>query len=69
LAVEYNRLRILGVDILDGTPVLDIKLYVPRFDCFESARAGWLDLTPSDRTVADTRFEQSERPKFDHPNE
>jgi tRNA-Thr(GGU) m(6)t(6)A37 methyltransferase TsaA len=63
LSVEDNRLKILGVDILDGTPLLDIKPYVPRFDCFESARAGWLDLTTSDRTVADSRFEPKNRLK------
>lgn len=30
------------VDILDGTPLLDIKPYVPRFDYRADARTGWL---------------------------
>eukprot|EP01105_Mastigella_eilhardi_P006844 TRINITY_DN18359_c0_g1_i1.p3 TRINITY_DN18359_c0_g1~~TRINITY_DN18359_c0_g1_i1.p3 ORF type:complete len:177 (-),score=46.49 TRINITY_DN18359_c0_g1_i1:35-538(-) len=30
-------------DMLDGTPVLDIKPYVPRFDAFPDSRAGWFD--------------------------
>jgi tRNA-Thr(GGU) m(6)t(6)A37 methyltransferase TsaA len=69
LSIENNQLKILGVDVLDATPVLDIKPYVPRFDCFESVRAGWLDLTTSNRTVADSRFEQKERPESGHRNE
>jgi len=31
------------VDILDGTPLLDIKPYVPAFDSYSDAKAGWLD--------------------------
>ena len=29
------------VDLLDGTPLLDVKPYVPRFDLREDIRAGW----------------------------
>jgi tRNA-Thr(GGU) m(6)t(6)A37 methyltransferase TsaA len=36
-----NRLEISGVDILDGTPLLDIKPYMKRFDCFSDAGEGW----------------------------
>ncbi len=36
-------LTIQGVDVLDGTPVLDIKPYSSRFDCFPEARNGWQD--------------------------
>ena len=42
LAVENLRLRIEDVDILDGTPLLDIKPYVPAFDRREPERVGWL---------------------------
>lgn len=31
------------VDVLDGTPLLDIKPYVPRFDCRTDVRTGWLE--------------------------
>jgi tRNA (adenine37-N6)-methyltransferase len=41
LAVEGNRLRLSEVDVLDGTPLLDIKPYVPAFDVFEAQRVGW----------------------------
>ena len=37
----HGLLVIDDVDILDGTPLLDIKPYVPAFDCFPDARAGW----------------------------
>jgi tRNA-Thr(GGU) m(6)t(6)A37 methyltransferase TsaA len=38
-----NILYLDGVDILDGTPLLDIKPYVTRFDCVETLRNGWQD--------------------------
>jgi len=42
-AVEGRRLHLGGVDLLDGTPVLDIKPYVPYADAFPEAKAGWID--------------------------
>ena len=42
LAVSGNRVRIRGVDILDGTPLLDIKPYVPHFDYRPGATSGWM---------------------------
>jgi len=38
---EGNLLFLEDVDILEGTPLLDIKPYVPRFDIREDARSGW----------------------------
>jgi tRNA-Thr(GGU) m(6)t(6)A37 methyltransferase TsaA len=38
---EGNILWVSGMDILDGTPLLDIKPYIPRFDCFTAASEGW----------------------------
>lgn len=43
LRVDGNRLELGNIDILDGTPLLDIKPYVPDFDRPEEARAGWLE--------------------------
>ena len=40
--VEGQTLHIENVDILDGTPLLDIKPYVPEFDETTSVRTGWL---------------------------
>jgi tRNA (Thr-GGU) A37 N-methylase len=39
--VSGCRLAIHGADMLDGTPLLDIKPYVPEFDIFNAQRAGW----------------------------
>jgi tRNA-Thr(GGU) m(6)t(6)A37 methyltransferase TsaA len=40
---EGNVLHIDGVDILDGTPLLDIKPYTAKFDRIETTRNGWQD--------------------------
>lgn len=40
---EGNTLHLDGVDILDGTPLLDIKPYTARFDRIETLRNGWQD--------------------------
>lgn len=42
LKVEGNTLHIEDVDILDGTPLLDIKPYVPDFDVRRTNAIGWL---------------------------
>jgi len=41
--VEGLQLFVRDVDMLDGTPVLDIKPYVPYADAFPDSRSGWLD--------------------------
>jgi len=41
-AVEGSTLHVQGVDMLDETPLLDIKPFVPAFDHREDARVGWL---------------------------
>ena len=37
-----NSLAVEDVDMLDGTPLLDIKPYIPAFDRPEQVRTGWL---------------------------
>jgi len=57
LSVAANTLTIACVDILDGTPLLDIKPYVPQFDSYPKSRAGWLERPGREsRTRADARF-------------
>ncbi|HEV7632582.1 MAG TPA: tRNA (N6-threonylcarbamoyladenosine(37)-N6)-methyltransferase TrmO [Steroidobacteraceae bacterium] len=41
--VEGLKLHVRDVDLLDGTPVLDIKPYVAYSDAFPDARSGWLE--------------------------
>lgn len=57
-AIENGVLYIRNVDILDGTPLLDIKPFVPEFDAPQVERTGWLE--QARKTVAkrksDDRF-------------
>jgi tRNA (adenine37-N6)-methyltransferase len=41
--VEKNKLHIQDVDVVDGTPLLDIKPYIPEFDIREVKKIGWLE--------------------------
>jgi tRNA-Thr(GGU) m(6)t(6)A37 methyltransferase TsaA len=43
LGREKSVLHVSGIDTLDLTPVVDIKPYIPRFDCFPDATEGWLE--------------------------
>jgi len=44
VACRKNMLDIDGVDVLDGTPLLDIKPYVPDFDEHIDVKTGWYEL-------------------------
>jgi tRNA-Thr(GGU) m(6)t(6)A37 methyltransferase TsaA len=59
--VELNRiengiLHVRNVDILDGTPLLDIKPYVPDFDRHTDIRTGWLE--EARKTVGERRSDE-----------
>ena len=58
MAVAGSSLFVQDVDMLDGTPLLDIKPYVPAFDAFPDGKAGWLDRCCGDAetTLSDDRF-------------
>ncbi len=58
LSVEDNRLHIEGVDVVDGTPLLDIKPYAAEFDHHPAERIGWLERTRGQvqNTRSDDRF-------------
>ena len=60
LEVRGNLLRVDGLDVLDNTPLLDIKPYIPAFDAFQANRIGWCDKPKSASIVADGRFEAHE---------
>jgi tRNA-Thr(GGU) m(6)t(6)A37 methyltransferase TsaA len=40
---KRNILKVRGIDMLDGTPLLDIKPYVPKFDHRTRVKIGWLE--------------------------
>jgi tRNA-Thr(GGU) m(6)t(6)A37 methyltransferase TsaA len=60
LQVQGLTLRIRGLDMLDGTPVLDIKPYVPYADSIPSASSGWLATLPAEG-AADHRLPPAHR--------
>lgn len=61
ISIEGTRLNLEGVDMLDETPLLDIKPFVPEFDNRLHAASGWLSKSPLVKDhphKADTRFEK-----------
>jgi tRNA-Thr(GGU) m(6)t(6)A37 methyltransferase TsaA len=56
--IEGTVLRLASVDILDGTPLLDIKPYVPGFDAPDNVQIGWLEQAQAraKSTKSDSRF-------------
>jgi len=57
--VEGNRVTIRGVDILNGTPLIDIKPYIENFDKVEGkTRSGWMTSTKDEvsKKRSDDRF-------------
>lgn len=60
--IDGSTVHIQDVDIVDGTPLLDIKPYIPDFECHEDIRIGWYCKNVGLATVkrADARFANSE---------
>jgi tRNA-Thr(GGU) m(6)t(6)A37 methyltransferase TsaA len=59
VSVEDNIVTIKGVDILDGTPLLDIKPYIENFDKIEGkTKSGWMKSSSNDVELkkSDDRF-------------
>jgi tRNA-Thr(GGU) m(6)t(6)A37 methyltransferase TsaA len=58
VSVDGARLHVEDLDMVDGTPLLDIKPYVPAFDNRSPARIGWYDgrLDHLVNTTSDRRF-------------
>ncbi len=56
--IENDHLYIENVDVVDGTPLLDIKPYVPQFDVHPAEKIGWIENKTGKikKAVADGRF-------------
>ncbi len=56
--VEGTVVHLRNVDVLDGTPVLDIKPYVPHFDVWQADKVGWFahNARKADAYRSDDRF-------------
>jgi tRNA-Thr(GGU) m(6)t(6)A37 methyltransferase TsaA len=42
IGVEKNIITVQGIDILNGSPLLDIKPYIAAFDAVQQSRSGWM---------------------------
>ncbi len=58
IKIQSNTLFIENVDIVDGTPLLDIKPYVPEFDYFKIQKIGWVknNISKLKKMKSDERF-------------
>lgn len=59
LGISGNQVQVGELDILDGSPLLDLKPYVSQYDSYPAQRCGWLEgeRTKKGGLVADARFE------------
>ncbi|MFZ4455813.1 MAG: tRNA (N6-threonylcarbamoyladenosine(37)-N6)-methyltransferase TrmO [Bacteroidales bacterium] len=59
IRIEDNIIYIEQVDMLDGTPLIDIKPFYPRYDNRDNVQIGWLEKNkdlPLDKLRSDDRF-------------
>ncbi len=56
--IDGNRLTVSGLDILDGTPLLDIKPYIDKFDFVSQSSSGWMQADEEEirQKRSDSRF-------------
>jgi tRNA-Thr(GGU) m(6)t(6)A37 methyltransferase TsaA len=57
-SVAADRIEFDGVDMLDGTPLIDIKPYVWSWDAYPGIRSGWYDEANRPQAIGDRRFEK-----------
>jgi len=58
ISVEENQIFVKGIDILDKTPLLDIKPYIEQFDAVQNSVSGWLQASDEEirKRRSDERF-------------
>jgi len=56
--IDKNIITVLGIDVLDGTPLLDIKPYIAAFDEISESSSGWMQASEKDvsNKRSDKRF-------------
>ncbi len=57
-SIQGDKIEFFGADMLDGTPLLDIKPYIPKFDTQSDVRTGWLEKSAekAEKMKSDKRF-------------
>jgi len=60
IRIENNILEVDNLDVVDGTPLLDIKPYIPAFDSPTEFKLGWLEnlIGNVHTTRSDSRFQE-----------
>jgi len=60
LRIDNNILEVENIDVLDGTPLLDIKPYIPQFDIHQVEKSGWIEDKEDDMKdiQSDDRFDK-----------
>jgi len=61
ILIEGRTIRIAETDLLDGTPILDLKPYLPDEEAFPDARAGWLSHSRSSENEFAVRWSEHAR--------
>lgn len=61
--VEGRTLHVRELDLLDGTPILDVKPYVPYADAFPEASSGWLERPPDPKPAHEVEWSDAAREK------
>ena len=58
VSINDNIITIKGIDVLDGTPLIDIKPYIPQFEDVSDVKTGWMKKEVSDvkKMRSDRRF-------------
>ena len=56
--IKENIMHVLNIDVLDGTPLLDVKPYIPEFDVRKVDKIGWIEekIQKLDEVEDDGRF-------------
>jgi tRNA (adenine37-N6)-methyltransferase len=67
IEIKGLRIKVGNIDILDGTPILDIKPYLPYAESFPNAKAVWLDEIP--KTDYKVSWAMEEKKKVKHIEE
>lgn len=63
--VEGRTLHVRELDLLDGTPILDVKPYVPYADAFPEASSGWLERPPDPKPAHVVEWSEAARVKLE----
>lgn len=58
VSIKDNIVTVKGIDVLSGTPLLDIKPFIPQFDSIKDVKTGWMNKEESEiiQANSDNRF-------------